>query len=51
MDKVYYVEGIPRWFTYCLHWRNKRRYCRKFGHRDLAGALAVCDYCGELLGD
>lgn len=48
MDQVHYVDGIPKWFTYCLHWRNKRKWCRHRGHYvSIYGVHDACDFCGE----
>jgi primosomal protein N' len=46
VDKIEYVNGVPRWFTR-LHHRMTVRRCHKLGHQ--LSFYRSCDHCGQLL--
>lgn len=52
MDQIFYVEGVPSWFTYLNHLWNKRE-CRKLGAHKVNPASTpvpiICERCGEII--
>ncbi len=52
MDRIEYPPhdpgqpAVPHWFTYLVHWVNKRLYCRR-GHT--LTLYRSCNRCGEIV--
>lgn len=46
-EKIQYVDGIPRWFTWLHHWYEYFIFCRRSGHTTTQ--WDSCDRCGENL--